>query len=139
MEGWESLFKGKPIQELRSTLETLRQAGATRIKRVRRLQRWFVRGAIVGAVWAVLYAPQPGAETRQALGRLLHPLAEIGASLLTWLRNQQRASLDQATARRTPGRTEHTTKGWPSNQSGAETSGAEATHEDAASLFSRSS
>src|SRR5690348_6407329 len=114
MEDWESLFRRKPIQELRATLTALRHAGAARLKRARRWRRWFVRGAIVGAAWAVLYAPQPGAETRQALGRLIRPLAQIGASLLTWLRNQQHASLDQAAARRAPGRAEHTTERWPS-------------------------
>lgn len=91
MEDWESRFKRNPIQELHDSLAMLRQAGARRLKRVRRWQRWFVRGAIVGAAWAVLYAPPSGAETRQAVGRLLRPLGEIGASLLTWLRNQQRA------------------------------------------------
>src|SRR5215472_12617318 len=82
MEDWESRFSRNPIQELRSTLATFRQAGVMRMRRVRRWRRWFVRGAIVGAAWSVLYAPQSGAEMRQALGRRIRPLAEIGASLL---------------------------------------------------------
>jgi gas vesicle protein len=139
MKDWESRFKRKPIQELRSSLATLRQVGARRLKRVRRWRRWFVRGAIVGAVWAVLYAPQSGAETRQAVGRLLRPLAEIGISLLTWLRKQQSASLDQAAARQGPGRSEHTTDKWPSTQSVTEASGTGATHQGVARSLPSSS
>lgn len=139
MENGESHFKRNPIQELRGTLAILRQAGATRLKRFRRWRRWFVRGVIVGAVWAVLSAPQSGAETRQALGRRIRPLAPIGASLLTWLRSRQRASLDQAAARRAPERTEHTTDGWPSTQGKAETSGAGATPQDVVRSLPRSS
>ena len=130
MEDWETLFSVKPIRGLRDTLATLRRASARRLKRVRRWRRWFVRGVIVGAVWAMLSAPQSGAETRQALGRLLRPLVPIGASLLTWLKNQQRASLDQAAARRAQGRAEHTTERWPSTRSMAETSGAGAARKD---------
>ncbi len=130
MEDWEPLFRRKPIQELRGALVTLRQAGATRLKRVRRWRRWFVRGAIVGAAWAVLYAPQSGAETRQALGRFIRPLAEIGASLLTWLRNQQQARLDTVAKSRAPGRSEHTPEEWRLAQRADETSGSGGAQEE---------
>lgn len=139
MEDWGSRFKWKPRQKLRNRLATFRHAGARRLKRVRRWRRWFVRGVIVGAVWAVLYAPQSGAETRQALGRRIRPLAEIGASLLTWLRKQQHTRLDQAAARRASGRAEFSTSGGPSPQRVAETSGAGAGREDSERSLPRSS
>ena len=116
MEDLKSRFRRKPIQELRSTLATLRHAGTTRLKQVRRWRRWFVRGAIIGATWAVLAAPQPGAETRAAVGRLVRPLAEIGTFLLTWLRNQQHASLAQLAARRAHPTAGNTTQGWTQTQ-----------------------
>jgi hypothetical protein len=99
MREWASEFPGKPIKELRGNLTTLRRAGATRLKRVRRAVRWFVRGIIVGAVWAMLFAPQSGAATRQAVGQLLHPLVEIGITLRTWWRRQARAHHDALAAR----------------------------------------
>ncbi|HEY7348799.1 MAG TPA: YtxH domain-containing protein [Ktedonobacterales bacterium] len=103
MREWESEFLGKPIQDLCGTLTTLRRAGATRLKRVRRAVRWFVRGVIVGAVWAMLFAPQSGAATRQAVGKLLHPLIEIGISLRAWRRCQQYVHHDALAARRAGG------------------------------------
>lgn len=90
MADWESLFSGKPIQDLRGTLAKLRRASTRKLKRVRRWTCWFVRGIIVGAIWAMLYAPQSGAETRQAADKLLRPLALTGASLLAALQEEQR-------------------------------------------------
>jgi hypothetical protein len=103
MPQWESAFLGKPIQKLRDTLTTLRRAGAIRLTRFRRFVRWFVRGVIVGAVWAMLFTPQSGAATRQAIGQLLHPLVEIGITLRTWWRRQERSHHDALAARRAGG------------------------------------
>ncbi len=112
MEAFASQFNRRQIQKLRITLAALRRTGAARLKRVRRWRRWFVRGVIVGAAWALLYAPQSGAETRQAVGRLLRPLALAGTSVLTWLRRKPQARQDRLAERRAPGRSGHTTEEW---------------------------
>lgn len=124
MEDWKSRFRGKSIWDLRGALTTLRRTGAARLKRVRRWRRWFVRGAIVGVIWAMLYAPQSGAETRAAVGQLLRPLAVIGGSLFSWLQHQQHVRQEQAAARRAPGPSGPFIEGQPPTPSGAEASGA---------------
>lgn len=112
MEAFASRFIRKPIQELQVTLAALRRTGAARLKRVRRWRRWFMRGVIVGATWTLLSAPQSGTETRQAVGRLLHPLAQQGTSVLTWLMRKPQVRQDRLVERRAPGRSGNTTEGW---------------------------
>jgi hypothetical protein len=139
MEDLESHFRGKPIQERRITLAPLRRAGAARLKRVGQWRRWFVRGAIIGAAWAVLFTPLSGAETRQALGRLVRPLALTGTSLLAWLLRQQHARIAKRAARRAPGRVGEAPEGWRATQGLAETSRAGAAREDVERAAARSS
>lgn len=103
MPEWKARSSGSPIRKQRIKLAEFRQASARRLKRSRRALRWFVRGAIIGAVWAVLYAPQSGTETRHAVSQRLCPLAEFGKTLLAWLRHMQHGCQDHLTARQAPG------------------------------------
>jgi hypothetical protein len=138
MEDREFLFMGKSIQDLRGALTTLRRTGAARLRRVRRWRRWFVRGAIVGVIWAVLYAPQSGAQTRAALGKQLRPLALTGWFLLAALQRQQRLRTARMAARRASGKGSKATEEEGATRHTEETSGAGDAPEDVGRSVSRS-
>lgn len=48
-----------------------RRAAALGARRVGRRMRWFRRGMVAGAVWGILYAPEPGLETRTRVAKVL--------------------------------------------------------------------
>ncbi|HEY7124136.1 MAG TPA: YtxH domain-containing protein [Ktedonobacterales bacterium] len=89
MSEFESLFDKRRFQQVPARMSDMRRASEVRIKRARRWQRWFVRGMIVGAAWAVLTAPEPGWEARQKVGRLLRQFYQQGETALTRFREQQ--------------------------------------------------
>lgn len=99
MNEFESLFDKRTLQRVPARLADVRRASRVRLKRARRRQRWFVRGVIIGAAWAVLFTPEPGWEARQKVERLLRQVYQQGELALTWLRKQQQSSGSVSTAR----------------------------------------
>ncbi len=102
MSEFDSLFDKRTLQQVPTRLADVRRASKVRLKRARRRQRWFVRGVLIGAAWAVLFTPEPGWEARQKVERLLRQVYQQGEMALTWLKKQQQPSSTTSAARPWP-------------------------------------